>query len=479
LNRAQALERLASERFDVLVIGGGATGLGCALDAASRGYKTALIEEYDFAKGTSSRSTKLIHGGVRYLRQGNIALVREALHERSLLLQNAADYVRPLPFFVPVSGALESAYYLAGLKMYDALAGASRLPKSRRAAGGVVYWDAQFDDSRLAIALARTAWSHGAVIANYMRAPQFHYTRDRLAGVRAHDIEADRHFTIAARAVINATGIFADQLRLLDDRRHAHPALTYSRGSHITVDKAFLPDPRRAILVPKTADGRLLFAIPWHECALIGTTDVPQAEPEIEPVPSPDEVDFLLRTSAPYLSAPPRRADIRSAFAGLRPLIARRTANTAALSREHSIEISSSGLVTVCGGKWTTYRRMAQDAIDAAIRSAGLVPARCTTALLALDADAAPAEFTERVEYAASHEMARTVEDVLARRTGVLFRDAAAAEQQAPGAARALAQALGRTGEWAAEQERAFAALARQYGRYGLGENGAEAKSPS
>src|SRR5579872_536750 len=451
MDRDGALERLGSEKFDIIVIGGGATGLGCALDAASRGYATALIEAHDFAKGTSSRSTKLVHGGVRYLRQGNIPLVREALRERARLRANAPDYVKPLAFFIPAPSFAKRVFYGAGLKAYDALAGKTGFPKSRAVDGGIEYWDAQFDDARLAIAIARTASAFGTAVCNYVRASQFTYTNGRISGVEATDVESGNGFHIQARAVINATGIFADTLRTLDDPR-ATPMIAFSRGSHLAVDKQLLRDPQRALVVPKTADGRVIFAIPWHDCALIGTTDIAAPAAELEPHPTEDEIAFLLRTASPYLTAPLHRSDIRSAFAGLRPLVNRRAVSTERMSREHALEISNSGLVTIAGGKWTTYRQMAEDAVDAAARSAPLAAARCRTVGLPLVGDDAPVSLDARIEHAARHEMARCVEDVLARRIGLLFRNALAAKAAAPNVAGVLAAQLRRDEDWATAQ---------------------------
>lgn len=476
VNREDALTRLANEKFDVLVIGGGATGVGCALDAASRGYATALIDAHDFAKGTSSRSTKLVHGGVRYLRQGNVALVREALRERARLRDNAPDYVRELPFFIPAKSGASLLFYAAGLKLYDALAGPTGFPKSRIVDGGILYWDAQFDDARVAIAIARTAWAYGAAVCNYVRARAFRYDCDRICGVEAADVETGAEFPISARVAINATGIFSDSLRVLDDAR-ATPMIAFSRGSHIVADKALLPVPSRALVVPKTPDGRVIFAIPWQGCALVGTTDVPAPSAEIEPRPADEEIDFLIRTASPYLAAPIARDTVRSVFAGLRPLVNRRAASTERMSREHAVTISASGLVTVAGGKWTTYRQMAQDAVDTAAREGGLTPTPCKTVRLPLQRDDAPEALDARTVHAAKVEMARTIEDVLARRTTRLFTDAAQAQAQASTVARALAGELERDENWIARQVAAFVALAESYKCSGMGEARPEANS--
>ena len=459
MNRESALARLRAEHFDILVVGGGATGLGCALDAVSRGYSTALVEADDFAKATSSRSTKLVHGGVRYLRAGNFALVREALIERTRLRANAPEYVRELAFLVPTLNAVERAYYAAGLKLYDALAGASGFPRSRLVNDGVMYWDAQFDDARLAIALARTSYALGAAVANYVRVDGLLQERGRLSGARVTDRETGERFVISARTVINATGIFADTLRRMDDASIT-PLLTFSRGSHIVVGASALRDPSTALLVPRTPDGRVLFVIPWHDHALIGTTDVATPAAAIDPVPSREEIDYIMLTANRYLTEPIGYGDIRTVFAGLRPLVNRKTAGTAALSREHLVSLSRSGLVTITGGKWTTYRRMAQDAVDAAARSSTLATAPCRTTDLRIQSDDSPQDEAARIAHAVEHEMARTLEDFLARRTGVLFVDAREAQKEAPFAISELARRLGRDDAWAREELRKFNAIA-------------------
>lgn len=482
VNRERALERLRSERFDVLVIGGGATGLGSAVDAATRGYATALIEAADFAKATSSRSTKLIHGGVRYLRQGNIALVREALHERTLLLKNSPQIVHELPFIVPAYGVVELAIYSAGLKAYDALAcespfARSRILSSRTARthiptlqtkgmrAAVTYSDAQFDDAQMAIALARTADAHGAAIANYVRASGLLADGARVRGALAEDVETGERFAISARAVVNATGIFVDDTRRMEDPR-ADALLAFSRGSHVVLPPDVLGEGETALLVPRTSDGRVLFAIPWHDRTLVGTTDVAVSTAEIEPHATEEEIAYLLGTLGRYLHRRIDEGDVLSAWAGLRPLVRKAAANTARLSREHAIEVSRAGVVSITGGKWTTYRKMAQDTVDALAASAGLTRAACRTADLRLEHYEPPllASLAQRVQFAAREEMARTVEDVLARRTRALFLDAKAARDRAPAVASALARELGRGTNWESEQLRAFDALASRYG---------------
>ncbi len=507
MNRAEGIARLESERFDVLVVGGGATGLGAAVDAAARGYRTGLIEAEDFARATSSRSTKLVHGGVRYLQQGDVGLVREALRERTNLRANAPHLVDELRFVVPAYRGLELAYYGAGLAAYDLLAGRSGFARSRivgarraRAAlpalrgdglrGAVVYADGRFDDARLAVTLARTAVDRGAAVANYVRAAGFVYDARRVAGVEALDRESGRGFTVRARAVINATGIFADELRLLDDRA-ATPLLRHSRGSHLVVRAGALGATDAALLVPKTADGRVLFALPWHDRVVVGTTDVPAPAAELDPAPSEAEIAYVLATANRYLAEPLAERDVLAKFAGLRPLVDRKATTSAKLSREHLVEVAPSGLVTVTGGKWTTYRTMAEDAVSAAAARAGLPARRSPTATMPLhgataaeqpdgalrvygsDAAAVAAlrahdpglgarldprlPYTgAEVVYAARAEMARTVDDVLARRTRASFLDAGAARASAPAVAALLARELGRDAAWQADQVRGF-----------------------
>jgi glycerol-3-phosphate dehydrogenase len=512
MNRADGVARLRAERFDVLIVGGGATGLGSAVDAAARGYRTALIEAGDFAKATSSRSTKLVHGGVRYLQQGNIGLVREALRERTNLLRNAPHLVHDRAFVVPAYRWFELPYYGAGLTAYDILAGPgnafprsgivsargarARIPALRGAGlhGAIVYHDGQFDDARLAVTLARTAVDQGAAVANYVRATGFVYDGARIAGVRAHDVESGAELTIRAQVVVNAAGIFVDAVRRLDVP--AAPALlTHSRGSHIVVRASALGEASAALLVPKTSDGRVLFAVPWHEHVVIGTTDIPVDHAELDPQPTDAEIAYILETVNRYVVTPLDTSDILAAWAGLRPLVNRSAVSTAALSREHVIDVAPSGLVTITGGKWTTYRKMAADTIDAAMRVGALTPAPSTTdrlplrgALGALPAqerlrpygtDAPKVLALERADpalavplderlpytraevvYAARSEMARTLDDVLARRTRALFLDAAAARAAAPAAAELLATELGRDVAWQREQRVAFDALA-------------------
>ena len=525
MNRDEAL-RAAQERhtlWDVLVIGGGASGLGAAVEAAARGYKTILLEQHDFAKGTSSRSTKLIHGGVRYLNQGNIPLVLESLRERGRLLHNAPHLVHPLTFVIPAHHRWESLYYGFGLKLYDTLAGRWSLGRSRllsrdatvqalptvathHLSGGVRYFDGQFDDARLAICLAQTLFDRGGVAVNYARVARLIKENGRMKGVVAQDLEGGAEFELRARVVINATGVFTDSLRRLDEAG-CLPLVTASQGAHVVVDRSFLPG-ESALMIPKTSDGRVLFAIPWQDHVVIGTTDLPVDQVSLEPRPLGAEIQFILETTARFLENAPTTRDIRSTFAGLRPLVKRgATKSTAKLSRDHTIVVSPSGLVTLTGGKWTTYRKMGEDAIDQAAGVGELERRESITRMMRLhgtpiDGSEAPAPETAgapphwsaygsdaeelrqwtqttpswnaslhprlpyravEVIWAARREMARTVEDVLARRIRVLFLDARLAVEMAPTVASLLKSELGRDDDWARAQIVSFTQLARGY----------------
>lgn len=515
-DRAQLLARLAQPVvYDLAVVGGGATGLGVALDAAARGFSVVLVESHDFAKGTSSRATKLVHGGVRYLAQGNIALVREALHERTTLLHNAPHLAQPLAFVMPSYKLWETPFYGVGLKMYDALAGQAglgateflgrmdtlrRLPTVRADGlkGGVKYWDGQFDDARLALALARTAAQQGALLVNYCPARGLLHEGGRLAGLVCEDAETGRRFELRARAVVNATGVWVDELRQQDGLalgKPARPMVAPSQGVHIVVDRDFLPTDH-ALLVPKTADGRVLFAVPWLGKLILGTTDSPRQDLAREPLAFKEEVDFILGESAKYLRRAPAAQDVRSIWVGLRPLVKPQDDegdNTKAISREHTVLASASGLVTITGGKWTTYRAMAEDVLQKCF-DVGLLPARAAGVTQKLRLAGAPAEAPRQrmcdaqglhsygsdvsavqqlpgadqwlaeglseamVRFAARYEYARTVEDMLARRSRMLFLDARQAARLAERVAAILRQELGGDPHLVD-----FLALARQY----------------
>jgi glycerol-3-phosphate dehydrogenase len=501
--------------WDFLIVGGGATGLGCAVEAASRGYRTLLLERSDFAKGTSSRSTKLVHGGVRYLRQGNISLVLEALRERGHLIKNAPHLVRNTAFVVPNYRWWEGPFYGIGMKVYDLLAGRSGFGRSKLLSkrrtlkllptiepegldGGVIYYDGQFDDARLAINLAQTAAEQGAAVLNYARVIGLTKTDSEVKGARVRDEETGEEFDIPAKVVVNATGVFTDEIRRMDNAE-SPPLVSPSQGVHIVLDRSFLPGDA-AVMVPKTDDGRVLFAIPWHHVVIVGTTDTPVKSASLEPRPLAEELRFLLDHAGRYLVKKPRPEDVLSTFAGLRPLVAggNEEGSTAELSRDHSLIISKTGLVTITGGKWTTYRKMAEDTVDQAAVLADLPDRPSVTRELRIHgwhADAAafgdlaiygadaeglrglineqPAlseQLHERlpicgaqVVWAARHEMARTVEDVLSRRTRCLLFDARASVEAAPRVASILARELGRDAEWERRQVADYTELARGY----------------
>ena len=512
MNRPEMLTRVHARRdpWDMLIIGGGATGVGMAVDAASRGYDVLLVEQSDFGKGTSSRSTKLVHGGVRYLEQGNISLVMEALRERGILRNNAPHLVHDLAFVVPNYDWWEAPFYGLGLKIYNVLAGkynfgASRiltleetlelLPTIRtdRLRGGVIYYDGQFDDARLLINLAETASEQGATLVNYVEVTGL--TRDEegfVAGAIARDIESGDELRIAAKVVVNAAGPFCDSVRRMAEP-DVTPLIAPSQGIHLVFDRSFLPGDS-AIMVPHTSDGRVMFAIPWHGHTLVGTTDTPIDNVPLEPRATPDEIDFILTTADQYLHKPPSRADILSVFCGIRPLVRSGDAkSTAALSRDHTIHIDRSGLLTITGGKWTTYRNMAEDGVNQAAMLARLPEKPCVTehlnihgfhrnaakfGALAVYGSDAPAILDLRmneplhpalpyraaeVVWAVRMEMARTVEDFLARRTRSLFLNARAALEMAATVARLMARELDRGEDWQSEQVDQFNALAKTY----------------
>ena len=514
--RQQLLARLAEPRvWDLAIIGGGATGLGVALDAVARGFSVVLVESHDFAKGTSSRSTKLVHGGVRYLAQGNIGLVREALHERTTLLNNAPHLAQPLPFVMPSYHWWETPFYGIGLKMYDALAGKAGLGatqflgkaqvqqclptvRSQGLKGGVKYWDGQFDDARLALAIGRTAAAHGALLINYCEAQALIHEQAKVAGLVCQDRETGGVYRIQARCVVNATGVWVDAFRQKDGdalQRPVKPMVAPSQGVHLVVDREYLQTDH-ALLVPKTADGRVLFAVPWLGKTILGTTDTPRNDLSREPDAFEEEINFILTEAGRYLSKAPTRGDVRSVWVGLRPLVKppdEEGDSTKTLSREHTVLVSRSGLVTVTGGKWTTYRAMAEDVLEHCFRGNLLprVDLSVTTNLRLVGApvdgvspsvSAAPGAHLYGIEqavlaalpgadrvlggglteamvrFAARYEYARTVEDVLARRSRLLFLDAALACRLAPEVAQILVSEIG--GD---PQQEAFEQLARTY----------------
>jgi glycerol-3-phosphate dehydrogenase len=515
LQRDEIVQKISekSERWDLIIIGGGATGVGAAIDASARGYSTLLLEQSDFGKGTSSRSTKLIHGGVRYLKQGNISLVLEALKERGLLCQNAPHLVHNVPFVVPTYDWWEGTFYGVGLKLYDILAGKygfgnseslsidetlERIPtvETDGLRGGVVYYDGQFDDSRLLINMVQTADDLGADILNYVKVTSLLKQNDIITGVLAKDIETGNEFVLKAKAVINATGVFSDSVRKMDEE-NVKPIITASRGTHIVLDKSFLPG-NNAIMIPQTSDGRILFAIPWYNRVVVGTTDIEVDTPTLEPLATEEEIDFLLTTASKYLVKDPSRSDILSVFSGLRPLVTiDDEENTAAISREHTVSISRSGLLTVAGGKWTTYRKMAEDTIDQAIVVAQLNYKPPVTENLRLHGSTTNKIQNDDFAYYGSdarkvrtvcndtslnklihpnfnikegevvwsirNEMARTVEDFLARRTRSLFLDAKASIEMAPKVAKLMAKELKKNRKWVKDQIDSYNLIAKDY----------------
>ncbi len=505
-----------NSNWDVIVVGGGATGLGIALDCTTRGFKTLLLEQVDFSKGTSSRSTKLLHGGVRYLAQGNIDLVKEALYERGLLLKNASHLARNQSFIIPNYNWWETIKYTIGLKLYDVLAGKlsfgksiritkketlSRLKtiKNKSLKGGVVYHDGQFDDSRLAVNIAQTCIEKGATVLNHFKVEQLIKNDEgNIHGVVARDAETNKSYSLNAKVVINATGVFTDDILQMDNAE-AKNIIRPSQGIHLVLDNSFLPG-KDAIMIPKTDDGRVLFLVPWHNRVVVGTTDTLIESHSLEPRPLDEEIGFILSTTNKYLNINVSKEDVLSIFVGLRPLAAPKdkSEKTKEISRSHKIMVSHSGLITITGGKWTTYRRMAQDTVNKAIELGMLQDKPCKTkdllihgangvslessylyiygsdqkAIEQLIKDAPDLgeklhqrlEFTKaEVVWAVRSEMARTIEDVLARRVRILFLDAKAAIEIAPAVATILAKELNKDEEWQKEQISEFIALASQY----------------
>lgn len=505
-----------NSNWDVIVIGGGATGLGIALDSTTRGYKTLLLEQVDFAKGTSSRSTKLVHGGVRYLGQGNIDLVKEALYERGLLLKNAPHLVRNQSFIIPNYSLWNNYFYTVGLKVYDFLAGKLSFGKSTRInkeetilrletiksdklKGGVVYHDGQFDDSRLAVNIAQTCIENGATVLNYFKVKQL-LKNDKgiISGVIAQDIETDISYNLNAQVVINATGVFTNEILQMDNA-NAKNLIRPSQGVHLVLDESFLPGDD-AIMIPKTDDGRVLFLIPWHDKVVVGTTDTLLKNHSLEPKPLEEEINFILSTMNRYLNKKVTKDDVLSVFAGLRPLAEPKdkSEKTKEISRSHKIIVSKSELITITGGKWTTYRKMAQDTVNKAIAIKKLPNAVCKTKKLLIHGALKTSDRTnhlyiygsdqvaihqlikeipelgeklhKRLAYtkaeiiwAIRYEMARTVEDILARRVRALFLDARAAIEIAPIVATMLAKELGKNELWRKQQINEFITIANQY----------------
>lgn len=501
--------------WDVIVIGGGATGLGVGVDAASRGYKTLLLEMHDFSKGTSSRSTKLVHGGVRYLQQGDVSLVIEALHERGLLIQNAPHLVSHQSFVVPSYEWWNGPFYGVGMKVYDALAGKLGINKSKNLSkeetlekiptlepdglrGGVIYYDGQFDDSRLSINLAQTMYDQGGIPLNYMKVTGLEKNgQGFIQGVKVRDMINGEAHELNARVVVNATGIFTDDILEMDEEGHQQ-IIQYAQGIHLILDKEFLPGDS-AIMVPHTDDGRVLFAVPWHNKVIVGTTDTAVDKATLEPVALEEEIEFVLRHAAQYLTKDPSRKDVKSVFAGIRPLVKPPDAkDTSEISRSHHIQVSESGLVTIAGGKWTTYRKMAEDTVDQAAMVAGLDVKETQTKNLRIHGwlknvdrgdhlyvygsdkvalknliDEEP-ELGEKlhpklpylkaeVVWAIRNELAQTIEDVLSRRTRALLLDAKASIEMAPEVGRLLAREFGKDEAWVEQEVKEYKQVAKNY----------------
>jgi glycerol-3-phosphate dehydrogenase len=514
-NRSRLVNKLAMQKeWDLIVIGGGATGLGIALEAVSRGYSTLLVEQADFAKGTSSRSTKLVHGGVRYLAQGDIQLVREASIERGLLWRNAPHLVKNQTFIIPIYTWWDRLKYTIGLKLYDWIAGrlslgASvfiprnkalfKLPniKSKGLVGGVLYHDGQFDDSRLAINLVQTIIEKGGVALNYMKVTGLLKDNgDHISGVTVTDIETSKTYTCKAKAVVNATGVFVDDILQLDNPTGSK-SITASQGVHLVLDKRFYPADD-ALMIPATSDGRVLFAVPWHGKVVVGTTDTPVKEASLEPQALEKEIAFILENAANYLVEQPKRSDVLSVFAGLRPLAAPQDGQqkTKEISRSHKIMVTPSHLFTILGGKWTTFRKMGEDMVDRVEKELQWPHKKTATRNLSIHGAVANVNLNDplyfygsdaanvkalmnghsnqwlsnslqiheaQVIWAVQHEMARTVEDVLSRRTRALLLDARESMRMAEPVATIMAKELGKDAGWVREQVASYTKLAERY----------------
>jgi len=502
MNRSEQLQALETDTiWDIIIIGGGATGLGTALDAATRGYKTLLLEGHDFAKGTSSRSTKLVHGGVRYLEQGNIKLVREALRERGYLLKNAPHLTSVQTFIVPVFSWWEKMFYGLGLKFYDLLSGKlslgdtqilskketlAHLPtiNTEKLSGGILYFDGQFDDSHLAIELAATAINKGATVLNYCKATGFIKTNDKITGVACIDVLSEKKYTLNTKVVVNATGVFTNAIVQMDNQLE-HDLVSPSQGIHLVIDAKFFPG-TDAMMIPKTDDGRVLFAVPWHDKVVLGTTDTPIEEISYEPKPLEEEIEFIIKHINRYCTTLITRTDINSVYVGLRPLVKqKRKGSTALISREHHLSVSPSGLITITGGKWTTYRKMAADAVDNAGFIGKLNKEKCTSAHTPIGDEALKenriqeilkhdASLKELIHpsypfikalivYAVKYEMAMCIKDILDRRIRLLFLDAKIAIALAPMVAGIMASYLNKDKNWEAGEVAKFTQLADQY----------------
>jgi len=500
--------------WDLLVIGGGATGLGIALDATARGYRVVLVEQADFAKGTSSRSTKLVHGGVRYLAQGDIKLVREASIERGLLTRNAPHLVKNQTFIIPIYSYWDRLKYTIGLKLYDWISGKLTLGSSvfisrkqtlrdlpgiqpKGLLGGVLYHDGQFDDSRLAINLVQSIIAKGGLPLNYTRVTALLKDNEgKTSGAQVVDVETGKPYLVKAKAVVNATGVFVDDILHMDNAA-APKSICVSQGVHLVLDKSLFPS-SHALMIPETSDGRVLFAVPWHDKVVLGTTDTPVGEASLEPQALEKEIQFILDTAAQYLTRKPLRSDVLSVFAGLRPLAAPKQGEqkTKEISRSHKIIVSASNLFTILGGKWTTFRKMGEDMVNKIEEQLQWQHRQPATASLPIHGHTKSIDWNdpfyfygsdapllkqqmngstgiyiseslkihkEQVRWAVEHEMARTVEDVLSRRTRALLLDARESIRICPEVARLMAAALGKDEQWIEEEVREYTKLAQQY----------------
>ena len=514
MNRNESLKELReSDQWDIVIIGGGASGLGAVVDAAKRGYKTLLLEKNDFAKGTSSRSTKLVHGGVRYLQNGDISLVIEALKERGIMKRNAPQLVKDMSFIIPFYDWWNSPFYGLGLKVYDMMAGKMGLGpstlldkketvelinnvKQEGLRGGVIYHDGQFDDSRMAITLALTASNLGATLINYVEVKGLLKENGLITGLEVLDHESERRYTIKTKAVINATGVFSDRIVKLD-QPEAQPMIRPSQGVHLVLERAFLNGPH-AIMIPHTSDGRVLFAVPWYDHVVVGTTDTPIDYADEEPKALEDEIAFILSNASQYMTKKPKKEDVKSVFAGLRPLAAQQgdSMQTKEVSRHHKVNVSTSGLISVLGGKWTTYRKIGEDTIDTAVLVGGLREEKCKTKKLLLhgydedthiddplhvygsdrkkilsmgtpeDNESMSNKFyitKNLVLWAVKHEMSIHIEDVLARRVRCLFLDAKETLKIAPKVARIMASALQKDDQWISKELNKFNTITQNY----------------
>ena len=515
MDRKEMLQQIESTpQWDIIIIGGGATGLGAALDAAERGYKTLLLEQHDFAKGTSSRSTKLVHGGVRYLAQGNIKLVVEALKERGRLLRNAPHITSAQSFVLPVYKDSDKWYYGIGLKVYDILSGGLSLGKtkilskqkteallpslkSENIKGAIQYFDGQFDDTRLAIDIAATAVHYGATVLNYAKLIGIKKKDGKIVSVDVRDELNNIEYNLRGKAFINATGVFTDAVMQMDEEQQAD-MVSPSQGIHLVIDKKFF-NSDHALMIPKTDDGRVLFAVPWHNEIVVGTTDTPIHKISEEPKALEEEIEFVMGHFNRYCNTSIQRKDVKSVYAGLRPLIKKGDdKKTALLSRDHTIIVSKSGLVSIIGGKWTTYRKMAEDAVNNAVFVSKMDKKECNTKTLPIGSWDWPidksnhwyvyannaklikqlinenAAWGEKLHPSFPHikaeviwfirnEMAMTIEDVLARRTRILFLDALAAIEAATIVAELMMIEMKKDEIWKKGQINSFTVLAKQY----------------